>query len=235
MIKKIARMLDHSVLHPTATDADVLTHCEIAKRYSVASLCVKPYHVAYAYEQLCESSVPVSAVIGFPHGNSTIAIKTAEALQVITDGAREVDMVVNIGKVLQNDWTYIRSEIDAVQSVCVENNALLKVIFETDFVLSDMHKITLCSICNELRVAFAKTSTGFGFVKKSEHCFTCEGATAYNVSLMRTHCEPHVQIKASGGIRSLEQVLHMIDLGVTRIGTSATVTILEAIKNVENS
>ena len=142
-VEDIARMIDHSILHPTFTDDDLKNNCEIAKKYKVATICVKPFHTKMAVDILKGSPVAVCAVIGFPHGNSTIDIKAAEALQVIKDGAAEVDMVVNVGKVLQGDWDYIDSEIKTVQAACLRNRAKLKIIFETDYISRDEDIIKL--------------------------------------------------------------------------------------------
>jgi deoxyribose-phosphate aldolase len=226
----IAKMIDHSILHPTFTDDDLKKHCSIADKYHTASVCVKPYHTKMAAEILTGSDVIICAVIGFPHGNSTIDIKVAETLQVISDGAHEVDMVVNIGKVLQGDWKYIHREIQSIQNACLNNQAILKVIYETDYITRDEDKIKLCELCNIHKVAFVKTSTGYGFVKGSDGTYSYEGATEHNIKLMRTYCDPTIQIKASGGIRTLEQVLTMRALGVTRIGATTTVEILEEAK-----
>ena len=226
----IAGMIDHSILHPTFTDNDLKRNCEIAKKYHTSTVCVKPYHTKMAAEFLNGSGVAVCAVIGFPHGNSTIDIKAAETLQVIKDGAVEVDMVVNIGKVLQGDWNYIDIEIKTIQNICLGNNVIVKVIFETDFITRDEDKIKLCEICSRHKVAFVKTSTGYGFVKGNDGIYSYEGATEYNVKLMRKYCSPEIQIKAAGGIRNLDQVLKMRELGVTRIGATATAEIIEEAK-----
>jgi deoxyribose-phosphate aldolase len=174
--------------------------------------------------------VAVCAVIGFPHGNSTIDIKVAETVQVIKDGATEVDMVVNIGKVLQADWDYIDYELKAIHDICLKNRALLKVIFETDYLPRDDDKIKLCEFCSKHTVDFVKTSTGYGFVKDRDGKYSYTGATEHDIKLMRRHCSPEVQIKASGGIRTLDQILKMHELGVTRFGATATVTIMEEAK-----
>jgi deoxyribose-phosphate aldolase len=229
-VAEIAKMIDHSILHPTFTDDDLKKQCVIAVNCHTASVCVKPYHTKMAAEILKGSDVLVCAVVGFPHGNSTIDVKVAETLQVIRDGAREVDMVVNIGKVLQHDWNYIDREIQSIQDTCLHNNAILKVIFETDYVTQDEDKIKLCELCNKYKVAFVKTSTGYGFVKGGDGRYSYEGATEHNIKLMRKYCYPAVQIKAAGGIRTLEQVLTMCALGVTRIGATTTVEILKEAK-----
>ena len=229
-VDDIAKMIDHSILHPTFTDDDLKNHCEIAKKYHVATACVKPYHTKMAADILKGSHVVVCAVIGFPHGNSTIDMKAAETLQVIKDGAAEVDMVINIGKVLQGDWNYSNSEIKTIQDVCSRHNAKLKVIFETDYITQDEYKIRLCELCSDHKVAFVKTSTGYGFVKGNDGTYSYEGATEHNIKLMRKYCAPEVQIKAAGGIRNLDQVLKMRALGVTRVGATTTADILEEVK-----
>ncbi|NSW53234.1 MAG: deoxyribose-phosphate aldolase [Anaerolineae bacterium] len=222
----IAKMIDHSLLHPTLTDAEIVEGIGLAKECDVATVCVKPYSVKMAAELLDGTDVGVCAVIGFPHGNSTVAIKAAETRQVITDGAGEVDMVVNIGKVLGNDWAYVTDEIKAINDTVTAEGAILKVIFETDY-LQDAHIIRLCEICSELRVAFVKTSTGYGFVKQPAGQYAYAGATDHNLLLMRRHADPSVQVKAAGGVRTLDDVLRVRALGVTRIGATATRAILE--------
>ncbi len=229
-VNSIAKMIDHSILHPTFTDDDLKNNCEIAEKYHVATVCVKPYHTRMASDILKGSDVAVCAVIGIPHGNSTIDIKAAETIQVIKDGASEVDMVVNIGKVLQPDWDYINNELKAIHDICLKNKALLKVIFETDYLPHDENKVKLCELCSKHTIDFVKTSTGYGFVKDSDGKYSYAGATEHDIILMRKHCAPDVQIKAAGGIRTLDQILKMHELGVTRVGATATVTIMEEAK-----
>jgi deoxyribose-phosphate aldolase len=229
-INEIAKMIDHSILHPTFTDRDLEKNCEIAMKYDVATVCVKPYHVKMASQITNGSNVAVCAVIGFPHGNSTIDIKIAESLQVIEDGAKEVDMVVNIGKVLQHDWEYINNELKKINNKCIQNNAILKVIFETDFLTYDNDKIRLCELCNENNIAFVKTSTGYGFVKGADGNYSYAGATEHDLKLMRKYCNPSVQIKAAGGVRNLDQLLKVKEIGVTRVGATATEAIIEEAK-----
>jgi deoxyribose-phosphate aldolase len=234
-VHEIAKMIDHSILHPIFTDDDLIMNCEIAKNYHVASVCVKPYHTKMAADILKGSDVAVCTVVGFPHGNSMIGIKAIETMQAIKDGATEIDMVINLGKVLQGDWNYIELELSVMQTVCFKQNALLKVIFETDLLAQDKHKIKLCKLCSKLKVAFVKTSTGFGFVKGTDGKYSYTGATEHDIKLMRRYCAPEVQIKASGGIRTFEQVLKMRELGATRIGATATVDIIEEAKKRFNS
>lgn len=223
-------MIDHSLLHPTMTDAMLKQECEVAKKYDVASVCIKPYAVKAAVQWLKGTDVLVGTVIGFPHGNSTIAIKVKETEQAIADGAKEIDMVVNIGKVLSEDWGYIEKEISAINSATVNGGAILKVIFENDYLPNDKFKIKLCQICSQVKVAFVKTSTGYGFVKGSDGKYSYQGATDHDLKLMRQHSAPEVQIKAAGGIRTLDDLLRVRALGVTRVGATATIAILEEAK-----
>ena len=228
-LKSLAKMIDHSLLHPTLTDEDTIKGCELAKKYSVATACVKPYSIQLAKSILQDSDVGICAVIAFPHGNSTTSIKVKEAEEAILNGANEIDMVVNIGKVLSGDWDYVSNEIKAINDVVIKNRALLKVIFENDF-LKDEHIITLCKICSEHNVAFVKTSTGYGFVKQENGMYSYKGATDHHLILMRKHCSENVLIKAAGGIRALDDLLRVRALGVTRIGATATENILEEAK-----
>ncbi len=229
-VRQIAKMIDHSVLHPTFTDQDLRQNCEIAGKYDVATVCVKPFHVRPAAGILSGTGVGICAVIGFPHGNSTIGIKQEEALQVIRDGATEVDMVVNIGKVLQHDWQYITNEVGTLNDACTGNGAILKVIFETDFVTRDADKIRLCEICSRHGAAFVKTSTGYGFVKGENGLYSYRGATEHDIRLMRKNCSPEVQVKAAGGVRNLDQLLKVREWGAARVGATATESIMEEAK-----
>lgn len=224
-LKTIAKMIDHSLLHPTMTDAIIADGIALARRFDVATVCVKPYSTRIAAEMLAGSDVGVCAVIAFPHGNSTTALKLAETQQVLEDGAGEVDMVVNIGKVLGGDWNFVSAEIQAINELVVDHHAILKVIFETDY-LQDEHIIRLCQICSEHGVAFVKTSTGYGFVKQPNGLYSYQGATEHNLRLMRQYSSLEVQIKAAGGVRSLDDLLRVRALGVSRIGATATEAIL---------
>jgi deoxyribose-phosphate aldolase len=225
-VREIAKMIDHALLHPTLTDAELRAGCELALAYDVASVCIKPYAVETATELLSGSDVLVGTVIGFPHGSNSISLKVAETIQACRDGAVEIDMVVNIGKVLSEDWAYVANEIRAVHGTCQAYKAILKVIFENDFLLTDTFKIRLCEVCTEVGVAFVKTSTGFGFVKGADGKYDYIGATEYDLQLMLTHVGPNVQVKASGGIRTLDELLRVKGLGVTRVGTSSTTAII---------
>jgi deoxyribose-phosphate aldolase len=229
-VKQIAKMIDHSLLHPTMTDQDLSKGCALAKEYDVASVCIKPYAVKDAVKWLEGSDVLVGTVIGFPHGNSAIEVKLAETLEAIRDGAVEIDMVVNIGKVLGEDWNYVRNEIAAVTQICHDNKAIVKVIFENDFLPDDKYKIKLCEICNEVKVDYIKTSTGYGFVKGKDGKYSYQGATTKDLKLMRMYASEEVQVKAAGGVRTLEDLLRVKRLGVTRVGATATAAIIDAAK-----
>ncbi len=226
-LRALAKMIDHSLLHPTMTDEVIRRGCELALKYDVATACVKPYAVPLARDVLAGSGVGICAVIGFPHGNSTPRIKFAETLHVIADGATEVDMVINVGKALGGDWDYVSEEIGQINRACTTQGAILKVIFETDY-LADEHIVRLCGICSEHQVAFVKTSTGYGFVKQPNGDYNYQGATDHVLRLMREHAAPEVQIKAAGGVRTLDDLLRVRSLGVTRIGATATAAILDA-------
>lgn len=211
------------------TDTDIKAGLLIAKENNVATACVKPYLIPLAKAELSGSDVKVCPVIGFPHGNSTTEIKVLEASAAAEAGGAEIDMVVNIGKVLGGEWGYVQDEIVAINEAVVSRGAILKVIFENDY-LRPGHIIRLCQICTEVGVAFVKTSTGYGFVKQADGSYNYLGATISDLKLMRLHSGEKVQIKAAGGVRSLDDLLHVMSLGVTRIGATATVAILEDAK-----
>jgi deoxyribose-phosphate aldolase len=225
-LRDLAKMIDHSLLHPTMTDADIRQGCELARQHDVATACVKPYAISLTREVLAGSSVLVCPVIGFPHGNSTTSNKVLEAEEAARAGGAEIDMVINIGKAMGGDWNYVHDEIKAINDVVVANGAILKVIFENDY-LQDAHIIRLCAICSKIGVAFVKTSTGYGFVKQPDGSYGYRGATVAHLKLMRAHCPPSVQIKAAGGVRTLDDLLLVRSLGVTRIGATATAAILQ--------
>ncbi len=229
-LNHLAKTIDHSLLHPTMTDADLDAGCAIAKEYNVATVCVKPYYVKRAAQLLADSGVLVCSVIGFPHGNSTTKIKVLETRQACADGALEIDMVVNCGKVLSEDWRAVKSDIYAVNKECLKHGAILKVIFENDFLPKNAHKIKLTKICSTLGVAFVKTSSGYGFIKQANGDYNYKGATIADIDLMRKYCAPGVQIKAAGGVRTLDDMLKFMDHGVTRFGATATIVMLEEAK-----
>jgi deoxyribose-phosphate aldolase len=214
--KDAARMIDHSLLQPTLTDADLEAGCLLAREFGVASVCIKPYAVRQAARWLAGSGVAVGTTVGFPHGGHHTAVKVREAELAVDDGATELDMVVNIGKVLSQDWRYVADDIRAVVEAVHARQALVKVIFENCF-LKDSHKEQLCRICGEATADFVKTSTGYGD----------GGAIDDDLKLMRRCAPPHVQVKAAGGVRTFARLLQVRALGVTRVGATATKAILE--------
>lgn len=233
-VKEIAKMIDHSLLHPTMTDEVLKREIEVAKKYDVASVCIKPYAVKMAAEMLKGTDVLVGTVIGFPAGNSTVEIKVAETEKAIADGASEIDMVVNIGKVLSKDWDFVDAEIKTINDATVKGGAILKVIFENDYLPEDKYKIKLCEICSKHKVGFVKTSTGYGFNKGADGKYFYKGATVEDLKLMIKHSAPEVQVKAAGAVRTLDDTLKVRELGVTRIGATATIAICEdAMKRFE--
>jgi deoxyribose-phosphate aldolase len=213
---QIAKMIDHSLLNPTLTSDDLEKGCQLALTYDVASVCVMPYYLARCAEILIGSTVKASTTIGFPHGGHTTAIKVAEAQRALGDGGAELDMVVNISKVLSKDWDYMRAEIEAVVDVAHAAGQKVKVIFENCY-LQDYHKIKLCEICGQVGADWAKTSTGYG----------TGGATDEDLKLMRQYSPSHVQVKAAGGVRSLDRLLEVRAIGVTRVGATRTATMLD--------
>jgi deoxyribose-phosphate aldolase len=229
-LNDLAKMIDHSLLHPTMTDAQILSGLEVARRWGCATACVKPYSVPMAAKLLAGSDTLVCAVVGFPHGNNHPEITLTELERAVAEGAAEIDMVANAGKILGGDWDYLRAEIKLLNDACVRHEIPLKVIFENDY-LKEEHIIKLCQICTELGVAFVKTSTGYGFVKQANGDYNYKGATDDHLRLMRKHSGANVQIKAAGGVRSLDDLLKVRAMGVTRIGATATETMLtDAIK-----
>lgn len=224
-VLKIAKLIDHAVLHPTHTEKDTVAACEIGRKYAVGAVCVKPCFTAAAARVLAGSGVAVCAVTGFPHGISTTATKVFETAEAIRNGATEIDVVVNNGWVAEGRWEDVAREIRAVQKTCADAGAILKVIFENDYLRPEQIAM-LCKICSEAGVAFVKTSTGFGYVKQPNGDFNYKGATAEAVSLMRSASAPSVRIKAAAGIRTLDDLLRFRDLGCARIGAAATVAIL---------
>ena len=230
-LKDLSKMIDHSLLHPTMTDRDLREGCELALKYDTASVCIKPYAVPLAAEILAGSSVKTGTVIAFPHGNSSTVLKMAEAEQACRDRAVEIDMVINIGKALGEDWEYVSDEIEMVAKVVHEGGAILKVIFENDF-LVEHHIIRLCEICSEQKADFVKTSSGYGFVKQTNGFYSYQGATIPHLKLMRRYSDPSVQLKAAGGVRTLEDLLAVRRAGASRAGATATAVILDKAKKL---
>ncbi|HZT69139.1 MAG TPA: deoxyribose-phosphate aldolase [Terriglobia bacterium] len=211
----IAKMIDHSLLNPTMTESDLEAGCRQAIEYDCASVCVMPYFLPRCAEILKGSTVKPGTTVGFPHGGHSTAVKVAEAERALDDGCEEIDMVANISKVVSEDWHYVQRDIGAVIEVAHGRGRKVKVIFE-DCYLKDHHKIRLCEICGELNADWVKTSTGYG----------TGGATIEDLKLMRQHSPAHVQLKAAGGIRTLDALLEVRAIGVTRVGASRTADIL---------
>jgi deoxyribose-phosphate aldolase len=232
---ELAKMIDHSLLHPTMTDRELDEGCAIAAKYQVASVCIKPYYIKRAVELLKGTGVLVGAVIGFPHGNSSTESKRYETELACKDAAVEIDMVINVGKALSGDWAYVEKDIRAVCDEAHKQGAIVKVIFENDFLNDDATKIKLCQICERASADFIKTSTGYGFVKQPGGGYNYKGATEHDLKLMRANTGSKVQVKAAGGIRDLDGLIHVRDLGATRCGASATVAILDEYHRREKS
>jgi len=217
--EQIAKMIDHSLLNPMMTDAQLEEGCRLALKYNVASVCIKPYYLRRCAELLRGSTVQPSTTIGFPHGGHTTALKVAEAQQALADGGTELDMVVNIGKVLSGGWKFVREDIQAVADAAHARSAIVKVIFENCY-LQDAQKIKLCEICAEVKADFVKTSTGYG----------SSGATIPDLKLMRQHSPASVRVKAAGGIRTLDALLEVRAIGVSRCGATRTAEMLDECK-----
>lgn len=226
----IAGLIDHSLLHPTMTDAEMEEGCRVAAKYGVASVCIKPYFVRRASELLAGSGVKVGTVIGFPHGSPATEVKRYETDAACRDGATEIDMVINIGKALSGDWGYVERDIRAVVEEAHRHGAIVKVIFENDYITDDALKTRLCEVCEKAGAEFVKTSTGYGFVKGVDGKYSYQGATEHDLRLMRACCSPKVQVKAAGGVRDLDALLKVRELGVTRVGATATAAMLDELK-----
>ena len=212
----LAKMIDHSLLNPTLTVADLEGGIDLALAYDVASVCILPYYLRPLSDRLKGSTVKASTTIGFPHGGHTTEIKVAEAKRALQDGCEELDMVVNISKVLSGDWRYVETDIQSVVEVAHDAGQRVKVIFENCY-LSDDQKIRLCKICGEIGADWVKTSTGYG----------TGGATDDDLKLMRANSPAHVQVKAAGGVRDLDRLLLVRSFGVTRCGASATAKMMD--------
>ncbi|MCX7975529.1 MAG: deoxyribose-phosphate aldolase [Bellilinea sp.] len=217
--EQLAKVIDHSLLRPELTSQEVIEGCQLAARYHVATVCVKPCHVRLAAEQLRDSDVLVSTVVGFPHGNSVTEIKVAEAQRAMDDGAVELDMVLNIGELRSGNDEYVFQDIKAVCDVAHARGVKVKVILENAY-LTDEQKVRACQLAEKAGADWVKTSTGFA----------PGGATLEDLRLMRRSVSDKVQIKAAGGVRTLDALLAVIEAGVTRCGATATAKILDDFK-----
>ena len=212
----IAKMLDHSTLQPFLTEEDIRKGCQLALKYDCASVCARPCDVPILAEMLKGSEVKVCTVIGFPHGSHETAIKVAEAKLALEEGCQELDMVLNIGKMIHGDYDYVKAEIKQIADLAHENGAIVKVILETCY-LTDEQKKTACRLSEEAGADFVKTSTGYG----------SNGCTIDDLKLMRAAVSENVRVKGSGGIRDLDTVLSARAVGASRCGVSATAKIME--------
>ena len=215
----LARRIDHSLLGPTLTPKELDEGCRLAARYGVASVCIKPHAVRRAAEILAGTGVGVGTTIGFPHGGHATEVKVFEARKAMDDGATELDMVVNIGQALGGEWDAVRADIAAVVDAAHARGAIVKVIFENCY-LSPAQIGRLCAICGELGADYVKTSTGYG----------SGGATIDDLKLMREVAPPRVKLKAAGGVRTLDALIAVVDLGCDRVGLSRTAEILDELK-----
>jgi len=225
--EELAGMIDHSLLHPALTDAQIEEGCRLAARYRVASVCVKPAAVPLAAAALAGTGVRVGAVAGFPHGSGTTRVKRFEIEAACEDGAQEVDATVNVGKVLGGQWDYVEKELRALCEAAHAAGAIIKIIFETDFLPDDETKIRLCRASADAGADFVKTSTGFGFVRGPDGRYGYRGATERDIRLMRAHCPSRVGVKAAGGVRDLDALIRMREAGASRCGATATAAILD--------
>ncbi|NLV73258.1 MAG: deoxyribose-phosphate aldolase [Chloroflexi bacterium] len=221
---QIASMLVHGLVNPVLTDTDLEHGCHVAMRYNISGVAIKPFFVLRAVELFAGKDQKVGTVVGFPHGSDSIAIKEREASEALRDGAQEIDMVVNIGKVLSEDWPYVISEVNTITQSVHSAGGIVKVTFENCY-LHNTHIIKLCEICGEAGVDYVKTSTGYG----------TSGAVEDDLVLMRRHSPPQTKIKAASGVRTLDRVLELRMLEVDRIGTTATMAILEEAKRRLNA
>lgn len=237
---ELAKMIDHSLLHPTMTDQELEEGCRLAAQYGVASVCIKPYAVARAVELLRGSGVLVGAVIGFPHGNSATEAKRYETELACQDGAAEIDMVINIGKALSGDWDYVQRDIEAVCREAHGRQAKVKVIFENDYLSNGGAGLTgddlirtLCQVAERAGADWVKTSSGYGFVKGADGRYGYQGATEHHLRLMRASVSTKVQVKAAGGVRDLDGLIRVQELGASRCGATATAAMLDEYRRRE--
>jgi deoxyribose-phosphate aldolase len=214
--RQIAKTIDHSLLRPELEDAFVEAGCRLAAEYDVASVCVRPVDVRRAKAILAGTDVAVGTVIGFPHGSSTTETKVFEATRALSDGATELDMVIDIGALKSGRDTDVQADIAAVVTVAHQAGAIVKVILENAY-LTDDEKVRGSHLTEVAGAEFVKTSTGFA----------PSGATHEDLALMRRTVSPHVQVKAAGGVRTLDALIDVMNLGVTRVGATATKAIID--------
>lgn len=219
-LEQVAKMIDHALVRPDLTDEQVLAGCELALRYNVASVSVRPCDIDLAVRLLAGSEVRPGAVSGFPHGNTTTPAKLYETRDLLRRGAKEIDMVINYGKLLSRQFQYVESELLQMADLCHQQGALLKVIFENAW-LTDELKIIACRLCERAGVDFAKTSTGFA----------PSGYTLADIRLMRANLPDSIGIKAAGGVRNADTLLEVYAAGCARVGATQTAAILDEWKS----
>lgn len=222
----LAKYIDHALLQPGLTDREFDAGCELAKRWAVATVCVKSVDVRRARERTRDSGVAVCAVVGFPHANAPTEILCYEAARALETGATEIDAVVNLARVMSDDWAAVRAQIEAINAEAVRRGGQLKMILETGLIRDRETKKRLCEICRDAKVAFVKTSTGFATERGPDGSVTVMGATIEDVKLLVEHAGASCKVKASGGIRTLQDALNYIELGAARLGTTSTESIL---------
>jgi deoxyribose-phosphate aldolase len=223
----IAGLIDHAILQPTLTDADMERELRFAAQVGAAAVFIKPYGVSLAAEILKDCDTAVGTVAGFPQGGTPTDIKVHETHLYCARGATEIDMVVPVGKVIGEEWGYVEQELERMRAATHQHSAILKVIFETDYIREREHLRMLCRLCSECGVDYVKTSTGFAFTKRTDGSYASDGARDEDVEFMRRHCEPQTKVKAAGGVRTLERLLRLQNLGADRIGSSSTAAILD--------
>ncbi|MDR3119724.1 MAG: deoxyribose-phosphate aldolase [Clostridiales bacterium] len=223
-VRDVAKMIDHSLLNPVMTKQDIIDGCKIAKEFDVATVCVKPSELALAKAELAGSGVLATTVIGFPHGANKTSVKAFEANEALADGAEELDMVLNIGRLLSRDFEYVEADIRAVAEAAHAKGAIVKVILENCYLTDELKRIA-CQICEKAGADFVKTSTGYG----------SGGATLEDLALMRAACGPNVRVKAAGGVRTLDKALEVRAAGADRFGATATKVIIEEARARESA
>jgi deoxyribose-phosphate aldolase len=216
----VALMVDHSLLRPQLTRAEVEAGLELARRYRVAAATMRPCDIELAVKALAGTAIQPGSVVGFPHGSQTTETKLFETRDLIDRGAREIDMVIAISRLLSRDLDYVQAELDQISQLCHQHGAILKVIFENAY-LTDEFKILACQCCAKANADFVKTSTGFA----------PSGYTVVDLKLMRQHTPPHIAVKAASGLKTLDQVLEVRALGVTRVGLTSTAAVLDEWKS----
>lgn len=218
--QQISQLIDHSLLRPELTTADVRNGLETAISYQVKTVCVRPSDLELAVSQLKDSPVLPTSVVSFPHGADTTGQKVSQTKQLIDIGARELDIVLNINRLISGDLEYVENELQTLTNIAHEKQVLVKIIFENCY-LNEQQKIAACRICSNVGVDFVKTSTGFG----------SGGAEDQDLILMREHSAPQIGLKAAGGIRSLKRLYEVKQLGCSRVGCTATASILDELKS----